>query len=169
MLKTTISVKALMCKNACLQCEKLSGFYLQDMLGRKAKEKSQTHECHCKNQHSEWTFTHFQLSPGVLHCHLKTPEHKLINFSSKIRPSSCCFCNCEWCPTENKPCPSLLSSKYHQLPQAHQGLPPSSSTVSSASFSDQLLPPESRPSFLNLGTTDISSQMTLFSGLSCVL
>ena len=78
-----------MCKNACLQCEKLSGLYLQDMQVRKAEENSQTHKFHCKTQHSEWTFTHLQLSPGVLHCHLKTPENKLINFSSEIRPSSC--------------------------------------------------------------------------------
>lgn len=107
-----------MCKNACLVWEAVWSLTPRYTGEKGREERSQTLKFHCKNQHSEWTFTHFQLSPGLLHCHLKTPENKLINFSPEIRPSSCPFCNCEWCPTENKPCPSL--SKISQLTQAHQ-------------------------------------------------
>lgn len=145
MLKTTISIKALMCKNACLVWEAVWSLTPRYTGEKGREERSQTLKFHWKNQHSEWTFTHFQLSPGLLHCHLKTPENKLINFSSYIRPSSCPFCNCEWCPTENKPCPSL--SKISPANPGSSGLPPSSPTVSSTSFSDQLLPPESRSVF----------------------
>ena len=107
------------CVNACLQCEKPSGLYLQDTQVRKRRDPKHVNFTVITGTQGG-QITHFQLSPGDLHCRLKMPEIKLIIIFLKTRPSSCPFSNCEWCPTESNTCPTLLSSKYHQATQAYQ-------------------------------------------------
>lgn len=98
-----------------------------------------------------------------MHCYLKINELKLIIISLKMRPSPSAFSNCKWGPTENDSCSSLLSSKYHQVTQAHRVYLHNLYCISSLIFRPSATS-QSRIEFLNLSTTDILGQIILCCG-----
>lgn len=146
------------CINACLPCEKPSGLYLQDTQVIKRRDpKHMNFTVITGTQGGQ--ITHFQLSPGDLHCRLKMPEIKLIiNFL-------------KWGPL---PASFLIVSGVQQtvtlaLLFSHQNITRQPKPIKStfiislwdfeASFSVPLSPQESTSGFLNLGTADVLGQV----------
>ena len=108
-----------MCKNACLQCEKLSGLYLQDIQVRKAERRDPKHANFTVRTSTQSGHSH--ISNYLLDYCIAISKHLRTNSSISLQKSG------------PLPAPSvtvsgvlqrinlaLLLPKYHQLTQAHQ-------------------------------------------------
>lgn len=145
------------CVNACLPCEKLSGLYLQDTQVIKRRDPKHVNFTVITGTQGG-QITHFQPSPGDLHCRLKMPEIKLIINFLKSGPLPAPFLIVSG--VQQRVTLALLFSRQNIT---RQPKPIRStfiiSTLSSASFAVPLSPPESTLGFLNLGTADVLGQV----------